>query len=181
MPQVYKAKPGPISSAHNIFLWGNRTYTKIDRRRQDQKWSGRRDSPPRLSAPKINHLRSFNNLAGAVGAISTAKRALRNRYCGLKWGQIMTDVREIFGEQPAVVQTRSRGVYPSFCFAAFQRFHFCRDRIPKRHNPLGTGVVDGNLSTLWEPRQRLLNPHPLSMVDSNSLVRLEGQVFVAPI
>jgi len=35
----------------------------------------------------------------------------------------------------------------------------CRDRIPKRRNPLETGVVDGNLSALWNPWERLLNPY----------------------
>ena len=35
----------------------------------------------------------------------------------------------------------------------------CRDRIPKRRNPLETGVADGYLSALWTPWERLLNPY----------------------
>jgi hypothetical protein len=35
----------------------------------------------------------------------------------------------------------------------------CRDRIPKTSNPLVTGVVDGNLSALWNPWERLLPPY----------------------
>jgi hypothetical protein len=35
----------------------------------------------------------------------------------------------------------------------------CRDSIPEGRNPLETGVVDGNLSALWNPRQRLLHPY----------------------
>jgi len=35
----------------------------------------------------------------------------------------------------------------------------CRDSIPEGRNPLETGVVDGNLSALWNPQQRLLHPY----------------------
>jgi len=53
---------------------------------------GRRDSNPRPSAPKFNLLRNFNDLAGAVGAVSNAKERVETFAVGLNGGRILPNV-----------------------------------------------------------------------------------------
>jgi hypothetical protein len=53
------------------------TYRKpfdiIFKRVKSEEWSGRRDSNPRPSAPKLDYQRNFKDLAGAIGASGNAK------------------------------------------------------------------------------------------------------------
>ena len=49
-------------------------------------WSGRRDSNPRPSAPKLDDQQILKDLAGAIGALSNAKERVETPTVGLKWG-----------------------------------------------------------------------------------------------
>jgi hypothetical protein len=57
--------------------------------REEVSWSGRRDSNPRPSAPKLDYPRIFRELSGAIGALSNAGERMGTRIVGLKWGCIL--------------------------------------------------------------------------------------------
>jgi hypothetical protein len=54
--------------------------------RKGVNWSGRRDSNPRPSAPKLDDQRILKDLAGVIGALSNAKERVETLTVGLKWG-----------------------------------------------------------------------------------------------